>query len=392
MELNSFTLQGMVLILMGAALAYLRSIPQALWRFIKTQFTIVIDVTERDVFYDWVANWLAAQEHFGKCRRLSVSAERKNTDSGQPMVKAELERKTWKVKIAPAQGEHFFKWQGCRVWMHKDREKLKETGVFLGFFESVQFTFLTRSRALVEDFLDEVRRFNVSDDDRRLAIYTNQYSVWRLLSLVHPRSTDTVVLSGDKMQLLIGDIERFFASKLWYQEHAIPYRRGYLLHGPPGNGKSSLVRALASHFQRDVYILRAGKDLDDANFMELLPSLPENAFLLIEDVDCISDDSKENKLTRSGFLNALDGIAAATGRVVFMTTNFVDRLDEALRRPGRADVTRLIDSPTEHQAHVYLRRFLDADDVSRVASSMSGVNGKVSMAALQAEVIRRCTH
>lgn len=391
MELNSFTLSGTVFILLGAALAYLRSIPQALWRFAKTQFTIVIDVTERDVFYDWVANWLAAQAHFKKCRRLSISAQRKNEDElvASP---SDSERKTWQVKVAPAEGEHFFTWRGCRVWMHKDREKLKGTGVFLGFFESVQLTFLTRNRALVEEFLDEVRRFNVSDDDCRLAIYTNQYSSWRLLSMVHPRSTDTVVLSGDKMQSLIGDIERFFASRLWYQEHAIPYRRGYLLHGPPGNGKSSLVRALASHFQRDVYVLRAGKDLDDANFMELLPSLPENAFLLIEDVDCISDDSKENKLTRSGFLNALDGIAAATGRVVFMTTNFVEKLDEALRRPGRADVTWLIDSPTEQQANSYLRRFLDADDVIRVTSSMSGSNGKVSMAALQAEVIRRCTH
>lgn len=390
MELNDFTFSGMILILLGAALAYVRAVPRALWQFIKTRFTIVIDVTERDVFYDWVANWLAEQEHFKKCRRLSVSAQRKREDDVAELT-SDSGRKAWQIKVVPAQGEHFFMWRGCRVWMHKDREKLKETGVFLGFFESVQFTFLTRNRTLVESFLDEVRQFNVSDDDARLAIYTNQYSSWRLFSLVHPRSPNTVVLSDDKMQSLIKDIEQFFASKLWYREHAIPYRRGYLLHGPPGNGKSSSVRALASHFGRDVYILRAGKDLDDANFMELLIDLPENAFLLIEDVDKISDDRNENRLTRSGFLNALDGIAATTGRVVFMTTNFVDELDEALMRPGRADVVWFIDTPTRQQAEIYLNRFLDTANTERVISAMSDLNGRMSMAALQAEIIRRCT-
>lgn len=393
MELNSFTANGVVLILLGAGLAYLRAVPQALWSFAKTRFTIVIDVTERDVFYDWVTNWLSAQEHFKNCRRLSVSAQRKSNDVDQAIsAKSDLERKVWKVKIAPSQGEHFFKWKGCRVWLHKDREKLKETGVFLGFFESVQLTFLTRNRAFVESFLDEVRRFNVSDDDKRLAIYTNQYSVWRLLSLVYPRSPDTVILAEEKMQALIADVERFFSAKAWYKSYSIPYRRGYLLHGPPGNGKSSSVQALASHFQHDVYVLRAGKDLNDANFMELLIDLPQRAFLLIEDVDQISDDGSENKLTRSGFLNALDGLAATTGRIVFMTTNFMDKLDEALLRPGRADVVQLIAPPTQLQADVYLSRFLEEADVRQVLNSTLGLNGKVSMAALQDEVIRRCTH
>lgn len=389
MELSNFTFNGMVVILFGAALAYLRSIPQALWRFAKTQFTIVVDVTERDVFYDWVANWVSGQEHFEGCRRLSASAQRKSDDKFADLP-SDSERRSWRVKVTPAEGEHFFKWRGCRVWMHKDREKLKSSGAFLGFFESVQLTFLTRNRLLVEEFLDEVRQFNVPDDDKRLAIYINQYSAWKLLSLIDPRRADTVVLDGNMMQSLIDDMKQFFASKSWYQDHSIPYRRGYLLYGPPGNGKSSSVRALASRFGRDVYVLRAGRDLDDANFTDLVTDLPEGAILLIEDVEQIFDDDGEDKLTRSGFLNTLDGVAAATGRVVFMTTNFVDSLDAAVVRPGRADVSMLVDSPTERQASVYLGRFFDADDANGVFAEVSSANGKVSMSDLQAEVIRRC--
>ena len=388
MDINSFTFNGIVLLMLGAALAYLRSVPHALLRLARSQFTIVVDVTERDVFYDWVANWVSSQPSFEGCRRLSASAQRKSEDKYEDLP-SDSERRSWQVKVTPAEGEHFFKWRGCRVWMHKDREKLKGSGVFLGFFESVQLVFLTRDRRVVEEFLNEVRRFNIPDNDEQLAIYANQYASWKLLSLVSPRSADTVVLDGDMMQSLVDDMEWFFASKSWYHEHSIPYRRGYLLHGPPGNGKSSSVRALASRFGRDVYILRTGRDLDDANFMDLLADLPEGAILLIEDVEQIFSEDGEDKLTRSGFLNTLDGISAATGRVVFMTTNFVERLDAAVIRPGRADVSVLVDFPTKSQANAYLGRFFDADDADGVFSATLPTNGRVSMSDLQAEVIRR---
>jgi chaperone BCS1 len=389
---NSLMLNGIALIIVGAVLAYLRAIPNTIWQFVRSRFTIVIDVTERDTFYGWVMNWLAAQDHFKRCRRLSVSAQRKpsrdeSTPSRDKSVPSKEEGSVWEIKVSPAQGEHFFRYGDRFVWMHKDREKLKESDILLGFFESVQFTFLTRDRSIIDAFLNEVKRFNVSDADKSLAIHVNQYASWRLFSLVPPRDIATVVLGGNAMQILSDDIERFFASKSWYCNHAIPYRRGYLLSGPPGNGKSSSVAALASHFQRDVYVLRPAKDLDDSNFMELLIDLPENAFLLIEDVDQIYGEPNKDRLTRSGFLNALDGISATTGRVIFMTTNFPERLDDALIRAGRADVKLSIDPPTDQQALDYLRRFFPDDEARRIISS----NGSSCMADLQAEVIARCT-
>lgn len=106
-------------------------------------------------------------------------------------------------------------------------------------------------------------------------------------------------------------------------------------------------------------------------------------------------------MTFSGFLNALDGVASGEERIVFMTTNHIEKLDPALIRPGRVDLNVLIDDASPTQARSLFTRFYGGSDdihpevVERlaeqlqhlVATEMSG-GRRISMAALQGLFIR----
>ena len=143
----------------------------------------------------------------------------------------------------------------------------------------------------------------------------------------------------------------------------IPYRRGYLLHGPPGCGKTSFSLVLASELNLNICILNLSQEgLSDNGLAETLRSAPSNAIILLEDVDAvfIERESKNNKtsISFSGLLNAIDGIAAQEGRIFFMTTNHLERLDPALIRPGRCDVQLEVRRASKMQLkHMFLRFF-----------------------------------
>ena len=164
---------------------------------------------------------------------------------------------------------------------------------------------------------------------------------------------DSILLPNDDKEKILEDIDCFLKSdsKEWYETiNGIPYRRGYLLYGPAGCGKSSFVKALANKIGLSLHIINLSSlDLDDTMLFEMIHSC-RRSIILFEDIDSVfssrDDDfeivnrrykKKGNHVTFSGILNVLDGIYAQEGNLIFMTTNHREKLDPSLVRSGRID-------------------------------------------------------
>lgn len=166
-------------------------------------------------------------------------------------------------------------------------------------------------------------------------IYTFSWDWRRTKQLFKVRD---VVLPDGQFEKLKKLVQKFLDSRESYADKGLNWRIGILLEGISGSGKTTTVQAIATHFNLDVYIINLS-EMDDAKLMEAINRLPEKCILLLEDVrkGSLTNKTLDGKLSSSGLLNCLDGLAIPEGRICFMTTNFKEELDPILIRPGRID-------------------------------------------------------
>lgn len=205
---------------------------------------------------------------------------------------------------------------------------------------------------------------------------------------------------------IIRDVKDFLDPKTHeeYERAGIPYRRGYLLEGTPGTGKSTMVHVLASHFGADVYHVHPST-LEADNF-RLLTDYLHNIesggdtkskcnFLLMEDIDAAFTKDRTMQDARFPFsvlLGALDSIVSDSGLLIFMTTNYRNRLDDALVRPGRCDVELKFETCVPEQARRLVKHYWpDAPDdvIQKVAQVVT--RHPISPAMIQRVTFRRAT-
>ena len=212
--------------------------------------------------------------------------------------------------------------------------------------------------SILKDYIDGAVLHSMVKHDGKITIWEKHmwwWLSWTRASVKKPRPLSSVVLDKSDAVDLCEDIRRFQKSAEWYLDKGIPYRRGYLLWGPPGTGKTSFTQAIAGHLGLSLcYLNLSSGRMDDDTLNRTLNECPANSIILLEDIDGIfagredvlgAKQAKKGKrkggrgprITFAGLLNALDGIRSQEGRILFMTTNHKDKLDPALLRPGRAD-------------------------------------------------------
>lgn len=391
---------GAVLMVGGAVLAYLRNAPRKIFEFLRRQFVMELHISQRDDCFEWLVAWMAAHPYTrNHAMSLSVTSERR---SDAPATisshSSNTDRKRPQIILSPAKGQHVMSYRGRLIWIIREEPASANSNEYSDYRrEKIAVYLLTRDRSLGQRLMEEARDFAWPPEDDRVTLYRLNYDNWIGFARRQPRPLASVVLRDGLLDDLIRDAREFLGRRDWYVERGIPYRRGYLLYGPPGTGKSSAVIAIASAIKMHIAILNLmSTGITDDTLLTALANTPENSIILIEDIDCVfdhrrsADDDKKNQLTFSGLLNAIDGVCAGEGRLLFVTTNHIDRLDPALIRHGRIDRHELIDYPTAWQAEqMFLRFFPDAtaDQQAAFAQCVS-CETKVSAAAIQAHLVR----
>ena len=206
----------------------------------------------------------------------------------------------------------------------------------------------------------------VPKEDRPLFLNVlGNWGEWKK-NVMPPRPIESVILPDGKKELLLEDLQRFLDSEGVYAHWGQPWHRGYLIYGVPGTGKSSMIKAIASYFERDVYFLNVGSIKNDNALQEAIGEVDSKSILVLEDVDCVSAsrdrsdyEPEDGGVTLQGLLNVLDGLMTPHGLVTIMTTNHKDRLDPALIRPGRADVHIELGYLTDEQFARMCERFFE---------------------------------
>jgi hypothetical protein len=183
-----------------------------------------------------------------------------------------------------------------------------------------------------------------------------------------PRDPDTVFLPEGMMDDIVNDVRRFTESEQAYVNAGIPWHRGYLLHGPPGTGKTTTICSVATAVKKNVLLVPLAELKDDTALVDAVCSHPASdpdTIIVLEDVDVIkntherTESGQENKgITLEGLLNVLDGFLTPNGMITFMTTNHVDQLDSALTRPGRIDRRFHLDYLNQWQLDGMVKRFV----------------------------------
>jgi ATPase family associated with various cellular activities (AAA) len=151
-----------------------------------------------------------------------------------------------------------------------------------------------------------------------------------------------------------GLVENFLASKDFYLKNRIPWKRGILLYGKPGNGKTSIIRTIMSMYNFKPVTVVAGANDEAVREAFTYAEEQSPALLYFEDLDSLLEKS----LDPSSFLNLMDGISAKNGLLVVATANEVKKLKANVTdRPSRFDRKFEIPLPNTEMAYIYLRRW-----------------------------------
>ncbi|XP_067843070.1 mitochondrial chaperone BCS1 [Heptranchias perlo] len=356
---NPYFGAGFGLVGVGTALALARKGAQFGMVAFRRHCMITLEVTSRDKSYHWLLNWITHQAK--RTQHLSVQTSYVQHESG---------RISTTFDFIPSPGNHFV-WYNSK-WLRVERNREKQmvdlnTGTP---WETVTLTSLGSNRQMFFHILQEAKDLALKQQEGKTVMYTAMGAEWRPFGFPRrKRPLKSVVLEKGISEKIVQDIKEFIGNPKWYTDRGIPYRRGYLLYGPPGCGKSSFITALAGEIEYSICLMSlSDRSLTDDRLNHLLSVAPQQSIVLLEDVDATfinRDLAKENpaiyqgmgRLTFSGLLNALDGVASTEARLVFMTTNHLDRLDPALIRPGRVDLKQFVGYCSHWQLSQMFQRF-----------------------------------
>ncbi|KAI1116460.1 BCS1 N terminal-domain-containing protein [Nemania sp. NC0429] len=387
-----------LLLLVGTLTMCWDYVSRLFWARLESYLMSVVDIRTDDEIYNIVMAWVASQRFSKEARRFVANTnlasrswhvahlddDDEDEFDGRRRHSAEKKRKR-ALAYTPSFGYHYFWYRGRLLLFRRSSNRHQTSYMLASEREEISISCFGRNPWVLKELLLEAREQYLERDQHKTQIYRgvirqlHAEPSWQRCMSRASRPFSTVILDDRTKKALIDDVTDYLDPKTqrWYANRGIPYRRGYLLHGPPGTGKSSLSLALAGFFKMRIYIVSLSSlQATEEILGNLFAQLPRQCVVLLEDIDSaglthtregpevpvgpppaggVTGPREANHgydghfprnrlgtrggLSLSGLLNILDGVASQEGRILIMTTNHVEQLDKALIRPGRVDIT-----------------------------------------------------
>jgi len=347
---NQFLGAAVAAFVLGIVSYLARDVPRNVFIWIKDHITVTFELPfddryENQVMYNQITSWLHEHSNSWFSRSFSMSRTEKKTQNFNE----------YDHTIISGKGSHLVRFNGSFFWYRISVEPVgagSASSITKKSLELKTFGFSTKK-------LQEFTKMIMSNlDDVRYRQMVFRHGCW-FERVNFPRSIDSVITNDNIKHDVLESIDKFMASKDRYIELGINYKLSFLLSGEPGTGKTSFVKAVASHYKYHLCVMSMA-GMTDSRIESALEELPPRSILLIEDIDCATasfltredddddivpmanhrilgsiDSSKDSTL--SGILNILDGINTPDSIIIMMTTNYPERIDPAILRKGRTD-------------------------------------------------------
>ncbi len=286
----------------------------------------------------------------------------------------------WKNIISPSDKRRFFYYKKRLCWYTFARETVRSSNLAIGSDMSITIRTFGFDTVILKQMAEE---FMFKRKDGEINNHVWGGGKWEERGKVIPRSFRTVALNKTIKEQLINAIVNFKAHRDWYLANGIPHKFSILLEGPSGSGKTSIGRALATYFNYHLYLVNI-EQMSDSTFSTALTSVHKGtSIIFIEDFEkspavwrtdgkkeVVTDDVastppvkktttiKTRKveeqtgddvpkatdlllssgLTRTGYLNAIDGAIPLDDVILIFSSNDITNVDGAVLRDGRMDL------------------------------------------------------
>ncbi|CCM01274.1 uncharacterized protein FIBRA_03323 [Fibroporia radiculosa] len=420
------------LVVIGGTVETARRASVSAWNGFIDSFFLTAHFSQEDYPYDWLMHWLSKQPAWGRSREFDITTRTASRHGLTQSTTGDLEdqeededalvggQRKRKVAIIPSlDTTHTIYYRGH--WLRITRTKRFQD---YGSYAELKISVVARNNDILKRLVLEAKREYEKDAEHRVHIFMadTTYGCWRWNGARQKRPMSSIVLEPGVKDMILADCKDFLCSEDWYAERGRPSH--VLLsdmgtddprkasHSAAGicctvclevdSGKTSLIHSLAGELGLDIYVVSlSSKGMSDNTLSNLMGNVPSRCILLLEDLDAAftrgvsrddtstgaptsttssssalsaknKDDSNDGStLSLSGLLNSLDGVAAAEGRLLFATTNHIERLDPALSRPGRMDVWINFKHATKWQAEGIFKCFFPVKSATPAGSSSS---------------------
>lgn len=344
MNLNELLNNANINMISIAAFGYfvnmIKGIPLAVFRYFQKYLMYKFEITKRK------SNKMHEWELYTKWINQNAESTLKRTSSEVIDVSWNSKQKFSITFFPNGTYQHYL---GKLTWMTFSKEELKQENQYYLNDEKLTIYLIG---------------FNAKNKFKELLNYYDDF----MKTLIRDPSIENDLFGGTRLMHTYNNIfnnekyimkdllEKFIDSRNWYKEKHLIHKIGLLLYGPPGTGKTSTIKAVCSELKLDVTSLDlvesplgTVRNAFEPTFNHLGQSIPK--VVILEEIDLLTTNRKKedilsaDKLAKEGprfdklkfLLNVLDGVYSdfLDNIIIIATTNFIDRLDEALIRDGR---------------------------------------------------------